>query len=513
MTSLAAHRPTAVAPRAERDGDSLADGVPVWALCLAGIVLVFLAGNRGGTALLAWIAPIPLALAAVRLRGWRHRLVLLAVCLAALSLQTLKLVTPPVAAPFALLFGVPLGALAWLTLVLWDAIRRRAGAAWSIPAFAALTALGDVIGFALSPAGHWAASAASQSDNLPLLQLASLGGLALVGLVMALPSGAAAALLASAAPNRPWRTAIAAAAIVVAAHVWGSLRLDSADAGPTVRVAAVTVDFPEPLTSMEDLRGNVDVLFARSELAARRGAELVVWNEVATLVEPGEEEAALLARGADFARRQAVDLVLAYGVIVSRAPFVIDNAYVWLGTKGETLERYRKHVLPPGEPSLRGEEPLRVLDRPWGRAGGALCYDYDFPALARAHARGGAGVVALPSSDWRGIDPQHTLMSRVRAIEGGMSVVRAARAATSMAFDPYGRVRASMSAWERNERVMLATVPTAQVRTLYASIGDAPVALVALAVLGGAAATGVRRRRDHHARCAARAAGRPEKAV
>ncbi len=509
MTSLAASRSIAVSPHAERDGGSLADRVPAWALSLAGIVLVFLAGGRGGSALLAWIAPVPLALAAVRLRGWLGRLGLLVVCFAALSLQSLKLVSPPVGAPFALLFGVPLGALAWLTLVLWDAIRRRAGPAWSIPAFAALTALGDVVGFALSPAGHWAASAASQSDNLPLLQLASLGGLGLVGLVMALPMGAAAALLASPAPERPWRTAIAAAAIVAAAHVWGSLRLDTAEAGPTVRVAAITVDFPEPLTSMEDLRGNVDVLFARSELAARRGAELVVWNEVATLVDPGEEEAALLARGADFARRQGVDLVLAYGVKVSSAPFVIDNAYVWLGTKGETLERYRKHVLPPGEPSLRGEEPLRVLDRPWGGAAGAICYDYDFPALARAHARGGAGVIALPSSDWRGIDPQHTLMARVRAIEGGMSVVRAVRAATSMAFDPYGRVRASLSAWERNERVMLATLPTAQVRTLYASLGDAPVVLAALALLGGAAAAGVTRRLDGHAPVSRQSDGRP----
>src|SRR5512139_3312413 len=109
MTSLAASRSIAVAPAAERDGGSVADRVPAWALSLTGIVLVFLAGGRGGSALLAWIAPVPLALAAVRLRGWRGRLVLLAVCVVALSLQSLKLVTPPVAAPFALLFGVPLG--------------------------------------------------------------------------------------------------------------------------------------------------------------------------------------------------------------------------------------------------------------------------------------------------------------------------------------------------------------------------------------------------------------------
>ena len=383
--------------------------VPTWALSLAGVALTFLAGNRGGSALVAWIAPIPLALAATRLRGWRGRLGLLAICVAALSLQSLKMVTPPVTAPFALVFGVPLGAVAWTTLVLWDGLRRRAGAAWSIPAFAALTALADVAGAVLSPAGHWASTAASQPENLPLLQVASLGGLGLVGLVMALPIGAGAALLATPAPHRPWRTAVAAVAIAVAAHAWGGLRLQAPVEGPTLRVAGVTVDFPEPLTSMEDLRGREELLFARSELAARRGAQLILWNEVATIVDPGPEEAALLARGADLARAHGVDLVLAYGVVLGRSPFLIDNVYVWLGPAGETLERYQKHALPPGEPSVRGTAPLRVLERPWGRAAGALCYDYDFPALARQHARGGAGLVALPSSDWRGIDPQHTV--------------------------------------------------------------------------------------------------------
>jgi len=96
--------------------------------------------------------------------------------------------------------------------------------------------------------------------------------------------------------------------------------------------------------------------------------------------------------------------------------------------------------------------------------------------------------LALAGGYWRGIDPQHTLMARVRSIEGGMSVVRATRAATSMAFDPHGRVRASMSAWERNDRVMLATVPATQLPTLYTSAGDWPALLAAALALAAAAA-------------------------
>jgi apolipoprotein N-acyltransferase len=462
----------------------LVDRLPTWTLAAAGIALTALAANRGSVALAGWLAPVPLAILATRLRGWRGRVLLHVVCVAAISLQLLKIVSPPVPPAFALLFGVPMGTGVWLTLALWDVIQRRAGPAWGVHAFAALTALTDYAGYALSPGGAWATSAASQVENLPLLQVASLGGLALVGLVMAWPIGAAVVLLVTPASRRPWRHALAAAAVSVLAQGWGALRLEAAgDGAPTVRAAAVTVDFPRTMASMEDLRGNVETLFARTELAAQRGAQIVVWNEVATIVDPGDEEAALVARGAALARERGVDLVLAYGVVTSRTPFRIDNVYRWLGAGGETIETYHKHFLPPGEPSTAGAEPLRVHERPWGRAAGAICYDYDSPALARAHARGGAGVVVLPSSDWRGIDPQHALMARVRAIEGGLSVVRAARAAPSMAFDPHGRVRASMSAREQNERVMLATVPSAGIPTLYAAAGDWPVALAAALVL------------------------------
>lgn len=88
----------------------------------------------------------------------------------------------------------------------------------------------------------------------------------------------------------------------------------------------------------------------------------------------------------------------------------------------------------------------------------------------------GAELVVVPSSDWRGIDPVHTLMSRVRAIEGGFSVMRAVRWGSSAGFDAYGRVRGWMPVTEDNERVLVMNVPVGRVETLYSAIGDAPVA-------------------------------------
>ena len=471
---------------------ALADGLPTWGIALSAVALTALSGNRGGVSLLAWLAPVPLALAATRLRGWRGRSLLLALVASAFVLQTLKMVTAPIAPVVAAMFGVASGLLAFLWLWGWDLVQRRATPAWSLAAFAGFSAAADYVGFSLSPGGHWATSAASHADDLPLLQLASLGGLTLVGLAAALPAAALTAMLLAPEGRRPWRAAGAALLVVAVAYAWGTWRLDTASTGPTVRVGAVTVDFPEDLSSIEQLRGQEGLLFARSALAVQRGAQLVVWNELATLVDPAGEPA-LLEQGAAFAREHQVDLVMAYGRLDSREPPQLDNQYRWFGPDGAEVQRYRKHFIPLGEPSMQGTEPLEVVQRPWGTAAGAICYDYTSPALARQHARGGAGLVALPASDWRGIDPQHTLFSRVRAIEGGMSVVRSTRAATTMAFDAHGRVLASMSAWGDNERVMVAAVPTRQVPTLYAEAGDWPVLVAAGLIL--AALTHVARRR------------------
>lgn len=122
---------------------------------------------------------------------------------------------------------------------------------------------------------------------------------------------------------------------------------------------------------------------------------------------------------------------------------------------------------------MRGTAPIVALDRPYGRVAGAICYDYDFPSLGQEHAALGTQLAVVPSSDWRGIDPFHTQMAAIRGIEGGYSVLRPVRWATSTATDAYGRVRGSLSYFELNDRVLVAQVPITQVQTVYAAIGDA----------------------------------------
>ncbi len=462
---------------------------PPWSSLGLGALATVLVGLRWNVAALAWIAPVPLLLFLRRSRGWKGRFTLLAVLMVATQLQVAKIVTEPIPLAMVPLFAVPIALVVWLVYVGWDVLRLRAGEAWALYAFPSLMALAEIAGDRLTEGGTWGSAATTQLENLPLLQLASLVGSSGLAILLAWVARLLAAALA--APERGWLKghAVGLGAALLGVFLYGSIRVFAAQER-TVPVAGIVSDLglgAGGLPSRAALAANLDVLFGRSVAAANAGARLVVWNEGASAVYK-EDEPAFLARGQALAREKGIDLVLAYIVPLGEKPFTFENKYVWFSETGERLETYFKHHPVPGEGAIRGVEALRALGRPYGTAAGALCYDYDFPGMGLAHAALGVGLVVLPSSDWKGIDPYHAQMARLRAIEAGVSVVRPVRWATSMAFDAYGRIRGALPYFEQNDRILLVQVPTAPVKTVYARIGDS-VGLFYALLLGGAVAS------------------------
>ncbi len=473
---------TTVTPTAEGDSAvsrALADHLPVWILLVSGFIFTALTGNRWGVEAFAWVAPVPFLLYLRRGPNWRGQLLLLGMILLATGLQVAKIITPPISYAMVPAFSLPAAVSMFVGLNGVELIRRRAGEVWAVFALASLTAVGDWLTYSTSYMGAWGTTGNTQLSALPLLQLASLFGLAGIGFLMAWTQGALALYFGVARPGHYRRLFVSVGVALSATLIYGSYRV-FATHDQTVTVAAVVTDLGmgNSLPSPAELTRNTETLFARTELAASRGARLVVWNEAAALVEP-DQEAALIARAKGVAQARDIDLVLAYGVIASRAPLMFDNKFVFLSNEGTILQTYRKHHPVPGEPSMTGDEPLLAIERPYGKVSGAICYDFDFPALTREHAKQGTDLFVVPSSDWLGIDPYHTEMARVRAIEGGFSVLRSTRWGASAGFDAYGRVRGWMPVTESNERVLLASLPMERVPTLYTIIGDLMVVFAA----------------------------------
>jgi apolipoprotein N-acyltransferase len=374
-----------------------------------------LPGYRWGVAALAWVAPIPFLLYARRVRSVKQALILLGVLLGTSAAQVAKIVTPPISYGMVPGFSIPITLSFAVVLALTEWLRRRVGETPGLFAFAALTASGDWLYSALTPIGAWGATGNSQVDSLVLLQFASLFGLPGIGFLMGLFQSSLSLLLGSPGPRIRWKPFALACVAVSLVLVYETIRL-SGTQERTVSVAAVVTDLGldgKGLPTREALAENTENLYRKTRAAASRGATLVSWNEVAAVVETGDEEA-FLERGKIVARELDIDLVLAYGTLVSRSPLLFDNKYAFITREGTVAETYRKHHPFPGEPSMRGNDPLRAIDRPYGRVAGAICYDYDFPAIARGHAALGAELEAVALFDGvaaDGSDPDPALPS------------------------------------------------------------------------------------------------------
>ena len=476
----------------------LLDRHPSSWLLLGGALLVA-SQLRFSIAALAWLAPIPWLRHLRVTSGWRARTALVASALLAWELTVLKIVTAPLPWVASVGFALPIGLSLTLPYLLVPVVRRRLGEGAAVVVFGTLMVSSEWLLHVLLPFGTWGSAANTQLEQLALLQLSSVTGLHGVSLLVYLVASSLESLLAT--PSKvALRRFSAVAAVVLAVVVAGEARLVSSVASgePTTRVAAIGTDSTigaGPLPSDTELAAIEAGLFERTSLAARAGASLVVWTEAATMVR-SDDETAFLARVGALARDEHLTIVVAYVVPRSLEPLRYFNRYALITPQGAIDHVYDKHHPVPGEPAVPGTGPMPVYQSSdLGRVSGAICYDYDFPRLGLEHAESAVDLVALPSSDWRGIDPIHTQMAALRAIEGGHSVLRSTRFGLSAGFDRHGRPRSWLSHFDDGNRVMVVSLPRYGFATLYGMLGDwLPIGCLALSALAMALAVARRRR-------------------
>jgi apolipoprotein N-acyltransferase len=108
-----------------------------------------------------------------------------------------------------------------------------------------------------------------------------------------------------------------------------------------------------------------------------------------------------------------------------------------------------------------------------------ICYEAIFPGdVASGDDRPG-WIVNLTNDGWFGISTgpyQHLQQARLRAIEQGLPLVRAANTGISAVIDPLGRIVARLGLGQ--EGVLDSALPSAIPPTIYARSGDLPAALI-----------------------------------
>lgn len=443
---------------------------------LFGISLMWLSHLNFNVPLLAWACMVPF-LIYLKLSSSKYKLLKFTLSLLiAWSLIVLKIITDPIPVYLVPMYSVPITLIHLPGYLVW---MKSGNQKWASFLFPATMIVLEWIQYTFTPLGSWGSIGYSQVGEHIVLQTLSLVGLGGLGFVIYTVNVLGASWWLG--NKNVYRTLRHIVPIVIGLVIYGSLRvgLFESQSQKMVKVAAVGTESVAgglPLPSQEKNLSDFNVLFERTKKAAEMGSEMVVWNEAAFITEPSYEPLWLDSM-TQLADKYDLTLFASYVNVVSLDPFKFENKYRLINADGELLMTYLKHEPVPGEPAIRGKEEIEVYNRNGLNIGGAICYDFDFPYLARAFRKAGADIIGLPSSDWRGIDPLHTEMASFRAIEQGYSILRSTRFGLSAAIDPIGKTNAKMSSNDTNDKVMVAELPVTSIKTLYSLIGDSVVYL------------------------------------
>lgn len=230
-------------------------------------------------------------------------------------------------------------------------------------------------------------------------------------------------------------------------------------------------------------------------------ADVVIWPEAAIpwqlLADParraqataGLAEGSLLLAGAVRFERESDGTVLPY------------NSLVALDRRGDPVAFYdKRHLVPFGEyvplrgllpidkltpgavdfVSGTGPEVLAIGKVPPFRA--LVCYEVIFPAEIDAGGERAAWLLNVTNDGWYGISTgpyQHFQAARLRAVEQGLPMVRAANNGISGVVDPIGRILAQLPLDAVGVLDVRLPAPLAA-PTLYARWGDLTLAAILL---------------------------------
>jgi apolipoprotein N-acyltransferase len=353
----------------------------------------------------------------------------------------------------------------------------------------------------------WFQPGYTQHSYAPVVQLASLGGVTLVTLWLAMVN----VLLWRAFAGRSrQRAALGAALALALPWLWGWRTLEAAPKTPGPRVALVQGNIPGEIkwsgTHQSEILGT---FIGLTERAAADKPSIAIWPETATgsyLRRQPDQALAVL----DCALRTQVPIFSGYADF-DRAPAGKLRNYNAAGLfppAGPMGERYAKrHLVPFGErmPFERWIPALGRIDlgqAEWtagervvlfpssaGPFACLICFESIFPDLSRSAVRGGARwLVNITNDEWFGnsaaID-QHAAMAVFRAVENHVPLARCANTGLTMLIDANGRVTRRLPTFRA--AVLVGELSSPGFVTPYTRIGDWPGVLAALLVAAAGA--------------------------
>ena len=284
------------------------------------------------------------------------------------------------------------------------------------------------------------------------------------------------------------------AILIISVLLFGSARLSFfSSSAPTTKIASITSTIDTTILkdsmpsvtarerppqyiidAIENKIGKINKeLYDETRKAAMAGANIVMWNELATIVDYDREKE-FIETYRNLARESKVYIFMCMAVVDPNMRKMAENLLCIIDPSGTVIARYRKrHLVPMLETALFKvtNDPVPIVKTPYGTIAAVICYDGMFHDFVRRAAKG-VDIMLNPSLDWERISPSNSWRFTFRAAENGFSFVRCTGHGLSVAVDYQGSLISSQDYFRSNTRIMFADVPSKGVNTLYTLIGD-----------------------------------------
>lgn len=342
----------------------------------------------------------------------------------------------------------------------------------------------------------WALLGYSQQNFSAAIQSADVTGVYGVSFLLVAVNAALAGLILEPLRRISWFGA-AAVVLMTFSHVgygvWRDAQpLELRDTQLQVALAQGNIDQAQKWDP-ENRQATIDRYVLLSEQALQEPIDLLIWPEAATPFFLQDDTPASRQVHA-LPKRLETSLLVgspAYNRLAENRYEYFNSAYLLTPEGGDPARTDKVHLVPFGEYVPLGKllsfidklvvgvgdfspgkvNPLELHDT---SIGVLVCYEVIFPELAREYVRKGSGLLVNITNDaWFGRSSapyQHLAMSRFRAIENRIWLVRAANTGISAFISPSGRVVAASPLFEPVH--MNSTVGVGGGPSFYARFGD-----------------------------------------
>jgi apolipoprotein N-acyltransferase len=444
------------------------------AVITSGLCWYFANDLSGNYWYLLWVAPVPVLITSFRSSAKRAFVVaFIAYLLGRLSWLSYLLNVLPV--PLAIFFTVLLPVIFALIILLNRKIVLRNQNGWSAFAFPTFWCLFEFLFFKFSPDGTAGSMSYTQSNFLPVVQIASVTGiLGISFLVTLFPSVIAVGFNFH---FRKMKGPLAFAfSLIFISIIFGVVRLSSRSSGQAELTAGLVVldekfhsETDHPDTARET--GTANLYAVEIGRLAKQGAQVVVLPEKVVTTTP-VSEAPIKNVFFNAASVNHVAIVAGYTQLTNENTKL--NKALVISDKGELLSDYQKVNLFEGEARsgfVPGKE-ISVFDLNSVASGVAICKDMDYSGFIRQYDKNKTMVMYVPAWDFVKDGWLHSRMAILRGVENGYAMVRTARQGELTISDHKGKVLYEASSTNNKAADLTGKFPLIATRTFYSRFGD-----------------------------------------